>query len=297
MHSAFTRRHLLAAAGSLCFATKLRAAPSPAPQPFPSRDQRERTRSFWVLKLLYPTSLIVRPLGTARLHCASLQKNWIVEGSESLSITPASPPVRITGPGDAPVNCVLEIPNVIRRSYFGRFSFTTDSGLVIPVVTMDCETAAGSIVQAELPVYAAPVQALAAQAVVSRSILCAAAAPRHNFADFCDTTHCQFLRSPAVGSSPVAHAIHTTRGAVLFQRDRVFPARYSAACGGATESGFDGDFQYLSVACEICRRTRTARRGHGWGLCQEGALALARLGWTCPAILAKYYPNAIIARI
>ena len=33
-------------------------------------------------------------------------------------------------------------------------------------------------------------------------------------------------------------------------------------------------------------------RGHGVGLCQEGALALARAGWSAERILAHYYPGA-----
>jgi len=217
-----------------------------------------------------------------------------VEGSESLSITPASGPVRVTGPANRPVNFVLEIPNVIRRSYFGTFDLRSPAGVLIPVVTMDCELAAGSIVGAELPVYACPPNALAAQAVVSRSVLCAATAPRHNVADFCDTTHCQFLRSPAAPGSNVAQAIQATAGVVLFERERILPARYSAACGGATESGVDGGYQYVSVPCETCRGSRNVRRGHGWGLCQEGAIGLARLGWSWRAILANYYPNATV---
>ncbi len=281
MKPALTRRNLLRA-GSLCFGIDLRAAPL-------------ATRSFWVLKLLRPASLIVRPLGAERLHCTSPQTNWILEGSESLSITPALGPIRITGPSDEPVNCVLEIPNLIRRHYFGQFNITCDSGTLIPVVTMDCEVATGSVVQAELPAYAAPVAALAAQAVVARSVICAPTTARHSYADFCDTTHCQFLRDPAKPDSNVADAVRVTRGIVLCIRNDVLPARYSAACGGSTESGFDGNFEYLSVPCDICRGNRTTRRGHGWGLCQEGAMGLARLGWTWRAIVAKYYPNASIS--
>jgi stage II sporulation protein D len=35
-------------------------------------------------------------------------------------------------------------------------------------------------------------------------------------------------------------------------------------------------------------------RGHGVGLCQRGALALARQGWSAERILAHYYPGAAI---
>lgn len=35
--------------------------------------------------------------------------------------------------------------------------------------------------------------------------------------------------------------------------------------------------------------------GHGVGLCQEGAVAMARRGFTCGQILAHYYPGAVLA--
>ncbi|MGA8028054.1 MAG: SpoIID/LytB domain-containing protein [Bryobacteraceae bacterium] len=274
-----TRRRFFAAAGSFLM---------------PGNDSRG-ARSFWVLKLLQPSSLTVYPPGTARLHCSSAEDDWIVEGSQAVSIAANSSRIRITGPAGEPVNCMIEIPNVIRRSYFGIFDITNQGGIVIPVVTMDCETATGSIVEAELPISASPSQALAAQAVVSRSIVCAATELRHKFADFCDTTHCQFLRSPALPGSKTSQALNATAGLVLFDRGRILAARYSAACGGATDAILDDDHQYVSVPCEICRKGRIARRGHGWGLCQEGAIGLARLGWTWRNILRKYYPNATIA--
>lgn len=250
--------------------------------------------SFWVLKLLQPSSVIVRPFGTARLHCSSNEGTWIVEGTQIASVTCHSDGVSISGPAGTPVNCLLEIPNVIQRRYFGTFEIAGDGCQVIPVLHMDCETATASIVSAELPTSVAPPEALAAQAVVSRSILCARTEPRHRVADFCDTTHCQFLRSPAPDGGRVAQATQLTSGRVLLDRSRILAARYSAACGGSTDTIFDGDHHYVSVPCEICRKNKIPRRGHGWGLCQEGAIGLARLGWTWQAILTKYYPNTAI---
>jgi peptidoglycan hydrolase-like amidase len=190
---------------------------------------------------------------------------------------------------------VLEVPGVIRRAYTGTVEIFSEDGFVAPVVTMDCECATGSIVGAELPVERCAHNGLAAQAVVSRSILCAATRPRHNFADFCDTTHCQFLRSPAAASSRVWQATQESKGVVLFQQGRIFPARYSAACGGRTEDGTDGDFRYVAVDCAVCRRDGNVRRGHGWGLCQEGAMRLAPLGCTWREILSHYYPDSHVS--
>lgn len=252
------------------------------------------TRSFWVLKLLQPSFLSVYPLGTARLHCSSSIANWIVEGSQSVAVTPGSTRVRITGPGGEPVNCILEIPNRIQRRYLGTLDIFVEGSLVIPVLTMDCETATASIVDAELPSSTAPFEALAAQAIVSRSMVCAATEPRHKVIDFCDTTHCQFLRSPPIFGGKTSQAVSATSGLLLYDGGAVLPARYSAACGGLTDAVIDGSHQYVSVPCEICRKHGIARRGHGYGLCQEGAIGLAHLGWTWRAILAKFYPNAAI---
>lgn len=281
IRTVLTRRRFLLTAASAAASAGLPAA-------------TRTSRSFWVLGLLHPTSLIVRPFGPARLHCLSRDGPRVIEGPQFLSITANSMPVQITGPDSQAVHCVLEIPNIIRRHYFGTFQFFAESGVIIPVVTIDCELATASIVQAELPVAAAAPDALAAQAVVSRSLLCGTLAPRHKFADFCDTTHCQFFRSPAVAGSTVAYAVNHTRGFVLVQRDRILPSLYSAACGGRTEDGVDGGYQYASVGCEICQRANIARRGHGWGLCQEGAMGLARSGWNWRDIVAKYYPNALL---
>jgi hypothetical protein len=252
-------------------------------------------RSFWVLKLLRPPSMTVRPCGTSRLHCVSEGDRWIVESSQFLSITPTSRPFQVTGPAGEPVGCILEVPGSIRRSYFGTFDISSHSGVITPVVSMSAESATGRIVGAELPVDQAGPGALRAQAIVSRSILCAAAKPRHYLADFCDTTHCQFLRSPALPGGAVADAVNGTKGVVLWQGSRILPALYSAACGGRTESGIDRGFQYTAVACEVCRNSRAVRRGHGWGLCQEGALGLARRGWSERQIVARYYPNAVLS--
>lgn len=277
----FTRRQFIACGGAFLI---------------PGSDSA-RTRSFWVLQLLRPSCLIVHPIGAARLHCSSAEENWILEGSQAVSIISVSANVRITGPASQPVEFMLEIPNVIRRRYFGTLHIATQERLIIPVVSMDCETATASIVEAELPTSGCPAQALAAQAVVSRSIVCAATEPRHRCADFCDTTHCQFLRSPSAPGSKTAEVVDATKELVLYDRGSILPARYSAACGGTTEAAMDGNHQYVPVACEICRKRRIARRGHGVGLCQEGAMGLARLGWGWQAILAKFYPNATIDQI
>src|SRR5208283_1270192 len=109
------------------------------------------------------------------------------------------------------------------------------------VVTMDLEPAVASVVAAEGTVDA-PSEALKALAVAARSYFVAGKG-RHRDFDFCDTTHCQFLREPGFGRRlPIsahsrhvhpqlqrayAHSFRTRHGSrrlpVLFSRVRLLP--------------------------------------------------------------------------
>lgn len=152
---------------------------------------------------------------------------------------------------------VLAVPGKLRRRYRGNLTITAGKAELIAVVEMELETAVASIVAAEsLP--DAPLEALKAQAVVSRSFL-VSGGQRHLFADFCDTTHCQFLREPPPASSRAALAVRTTTGLVLAWKGRPFAAMYSASCGGHTHSlaqvgAPTVDYPYFSVECAYCRR-------------------------------------------
>jgi hypothetical protein len=257
----------------------------------PRDSSRSDTFSFWVLGLLKPKQLCISPLGESRLHYTSPVDASILEPGRTLLVSRESVPLRCTGPEGAPVNFALEVPRVLRRPYFGTLAIEWRSGVLIADVTMDRETAVNSITGAELPISRTGDHALMAQGVVARSFLTATRAPRHSEAFFCDTTHCQFLRSPAPPSSAVARAVAETKGVVLFFRDAVLTAYYSAACGGFTEGGLRNGYLYQRVSCETCHRLSLSRRGHGWGLCQKGAIDLSRKGCSWPEILTMYFPN------
>lgn len=226
------------------------------------------------------------------------------------------------------------------------------SGVLVSVVTMDLETAVASAVQAESSPDT-PLEALKAQAVATRSYFVAARGRHHDF-DFCDTTHCQFLREPPAPDSSAARAAFSTRGLVLAYRDQAVAAMFSRSCGGRTrtpqEIGLPGQgYPYFAVACEYCLRhplpwsrrvtqseagdllkrgepsrleidrrlgwdavpsnNFTARsdeqgtvlegagQGHGIGLCQAGAKAMAQAGSGFHAILDHYYPNTTLISI
>ena len=266
-------------------------------------------------------------------------------GTQSLSAQ------KITGTGreGEPVDFLLAIPGKISRRYRGRLEITCKSGELVPVVTMDLETAVASVVAAEtLP--GEPVEAFKAQAVATRSYFVAGKGRHENF-DFCDTTHCQFLRSPPTAESLAFKVVEATRGLVLEFDSHVVTAMYTRSCSGRThtpaEVGLPSDrYPYYSVGCVYCRlhparwqgriaqknaaglvplnepaRLRVARtvgwqtipsndfkmknedgevvldgvgQGHGIGLCQAGAKAMAERGENFREILAHYYPNAVL---
>jgi peptidoglycan hydrolase-like amidase len=255
----------------------------------------------------------------------------------------------VTDRSSGPADFLLAVPGRITRHYRGTLELKPVSGTLVAVVSMDLETAVASVVAAEsLP--GEPVEALKAQAVAARSYLVAGKG-RHSEFDFCDTTHCQFLRAP-LGPGSAAEAASATRGMVLIYQSQPFAAMYTRSCSGRTRTPVElgisaGSYPYYSVDCKYCRehpsrwqsrisaqdaanlrsseesaRLKIDRRlgwsiapsnsfslrkegdyvilegvgqGHGIGLCQSGARAMAEEGATFEQILSHYYPNAIIS--
>jgi peptidoglycan hydrolase-like amidase len=152
---------------------------------------------------------------------------------------------------------------------------------------MDLETAVASVVEGEAP--GADPEARKAQAVATRSYL-AATQGRHKGYEFCDTTHCQYLRGfSQEGSIGQTAAVHT-RGLVISYQGHVVPALYSADCGGHTRSLSTAEYPYLGVACPV----KGHLDGHGIGMCQRGAMELARGGKSFREIVSYYFPAASI---
>jgi peptidoglycan hydrolase-like amidase len=208
--------------------------------------------------------------------------------------------VRVTGPSGGPANLEMAVPGKIRRRFYGRLDVTAAGRELVPVVSMDLETAVSSVVAAE-QIESTPLEALKAQAVAARSFFVAARGRHHGF-DFCDTTHCQFLREPPAADHPAARAALETAGLVLAFRGAPMAAFYSASCGGRTRTLADagleaaGGYPYFSVECAYCaRRHDGGRSGHGVGLCQEGAAGLAaERGALFTDILQHYYPGTTL---
>ncbi|MBX9603766.1 MAG: hypothetical protein K2X35_22355 [Bryobacteraceae bacterium] len=233
----------------------------------------------------------LQPAGAGPLIVETPRGNVVLEGRATLRLRAANAPAALP-PGS---RFRLRIPGKIDRDYHGALRVQEDGAALALVVEMEIETAVASVVAAE-SVPGAPPAALQAQAVVARSFY-RALRGRHSRADFCDTTHCQFLRHPPRAGSPARDAALSTRGLTLEYRGRAIEAFFSSRCGGRTralaEAGWAiSAYPYFAVECASCRRDRRPAQGHRVGLCQHGAAAMARGGAGFRQILAHYFPGA-----
>jgi stage II sporulation protein D len=186
---------------------------------------------------------------------------------------------------------VVTLPGKIKRRYMGVLELKTKHGELYPIITMDLETAVASVVQAETT-PGTPLEALKAQAIVSRSYFVSGGG-RHDEFDFCDLTHCQFLREPPASDSPAANAAASTRGRVLAYEEKPVAAMFTQSCGGRTRTLEEirvsqKGYPYFSVRCDSCynnpvRWTRKVSREDEELLKlrgENGRLAIGRrLGW------------------
>lgn len=254
--------------------------------------------------------------------------------------------IHAAGRNQNPADFVLTVPGKLKRRYRGMLEIKIADGVLVPIVTMDLETAVASVVQAE-SLAGTPMEALKAQAVVTRSYF-AAGGGRHAQFDFCDLTHCQFLREAPQPGSPAALAAASTLGLIIVFADKPVAAMFTRSCGGHTLTPADigissGAYPYFSVVCDYCYKnparwsrqvsaedaavlsnhheagrldvdrrlgwnavqsnTFTTQKsgtavtlegvgqGHGVGLCQRGARAMAEEGASFRQVIAHYFPN------
>ena len=255
-----------------------------------------QTVHIGVFTLFRPTEFRITA-SAAPILITSEEHPRILHARQSLTIRASqiAAPIRVTAADGSAATFVLAIPGKIDRRFHGTLTIQPSGGHLAAIITMDRETAVASVVAAEMPPGAA-LEALKAQAVAARSYY-AAAGPRHNLYDFCDTTHCQFLRAPPDPKSLAAHAAEGTRGLVLEYEGKPLAALYSASCGGRTKT-LEGDpsgYPYFAVPCDYCRRHSPGIiRGHQLGLCQLGAAGMAADGSTFQAILDHYFPGVSI---
>ncbi|MBZ5569272.1 MAG: SpoIID/LytB domain-containing protein [Acidobacteriia bacterium] len=194
--------------------------------------------------------------------------------------------VRIHARDGGLADLVLSVAGKIRRRYRGALEIVSNRSELAPIVTMDLELAVASAVAAESP-PGAPLEALKAQAVATRSFLVAHGSG-HKLFDFCDTTHCQFLRQPPAPHSLAARAARETRGMVLTYLGSPFSAMFASSCGGRSKTLAElglpvRDYPYFAVDCPYCRRNadRWTRKVSRRVVGERGRLELDRQrGWS-----------------
>jgi len=237
-----------------------------------SRDMAPTVR-IGVLGLFHPRLLTVTAIAGQALvvHAASeqlvletssgtdsatlrLDHNSITLIARSRTIHAAS--VTITGRNTDPAGFLLSVPQKLTRHYRGTLEIRPSSGSLVAIVNMDRETAVASVLAAETT-SDTTLEALKAEAIAIRSYFVAGRA-RHPEFDFCDTTHCQFLREPPPPTSPAAKAVTTTRGLVLAYDSQAFVAMYTRSCSGRTHTPAElhlpsSSYPYYSVECPYCR--------------------------------------------
>jgi hypothetical protein len=256
------------------------------------------------------------------------------------------------GRNKSSTSLLLRVPGRVSRKYQGTLEVKAIGGEVVPIVTMDLETAVASVVAAE-SARDAPLEALKAQAVVTRSYLVAGKGRHRNF-DFCDLTHCQFLREPPSPESPASVAAAETRGMVITFEEKPIAAMFTRSCSGHTQTPTElgislNNYPYYSVECDACYKSpqrwtcrisaqeaarlagkgeagrlavnrrlgwNTVRsnnfkvqkedgevilegtgEGHGIGLCQRGAKAMAEGGASFREIIGHYFPNTALISV
>src|SRR5579863_1149287 len=241
-----------------------------------------------VFGLFRPIELLVRPVRGSVLLIRAGAETWALDDEEQAHLrvvdrlvecstsrrTVRAPVVRVTQRSHDPLSgdLVLAVPGKIARRFRGTLEVTAsaegEAGLdggdaprttLLPVVTMKLEVAVASTVAAE-SAGDSGIEALKAQAVATRAYYVAARG-RHKGFDFCDTTHCQFLRSPPAPAAPASVATRATSGLILTYRGAPLAALYSASCGGRTRTlaavgmlvSDPRGYPYFAVDCPYCR--------------------------------------------
>src|ERR1700753_3600874 len=207
-------------------------------------QNKDKEVSIGVLGLFHSRQVSVSPVLGSPLICKAGHEFLPIRSPMLLELAGAKIQIRSNSISAEKIICDsgsgsaaefgVSIPNKISRHYSGKLEIVPESHELRVVVVMAIETAVASIVTAESPPHA-PMEFLKAQAIAARSFLLAGKG-RHMGFDFCDTTHCQFLREPPGPKTPASLAAQETQGLVLSYKSEVLAAMYSRSCGGRTHS-------------------------------------------------------------
>ncbi len=157
------------------------------------------------------------------------------------------------------------------------------------------ETYLAGVVATEIGA-SAPLEALKAQAVASRTY--AAAAHRHpeHEADVCTSAHCQkWKRVDPVIAPEVFRALSETWGMVAVHDGKLIDAFFFEHCDGHTRNSEEMLMPSVKYLRGVdCSCGFLSLKGHGVGMCKRGAIVMARRGASFEQILRHYYRGVVV---
>ncbi len=226
-------------------------------------------------------------------------------------------------------------PGGFSRSYRGSIAIAPWKNRLFAVNLVELEEYLRSVVPAEIGDDAPPA-ALEAQAIAARTYAIRNF-PRHSGGGFnlCDQVHCQVYAGLGREAQTSTRGVMNTAGQILLYGGKAANTVYHANCGGRLSDsrsvwggapvpylpthpdGLPGKVPFCQISVERPRPPKKggtasatnpvpARkfvrrihpgRGHRVGMCQDGAIGMAHLGFTAREILSFYYPQTALTRI
>lgn len=141
----------------------------------------------------------------------------------------------------------------------------------------------------------APREALKALAIAVRSDAVIARRHARDGFDLCAARHCQIWK-PTNRYPDSDQAVDETAALVLTAGGRIVAAPFFEHCDGRTRSSAEGGTVAMSHCRSVpCKCGYRQLYGHGVGMCQRGAMAMAREGAGAGEILKHYYTQVEVS--
>ena len=189
------------------------------------------------------------------------------------------------------LNINVKLTRQENADLFGVFLYDT--------VSVDLEEYVAAVVASEIGNSA--LEACKAQAVAARTFAISKGVLNGKVISDSSSTD-QAYRAKRYDSSLYPHAVQAakeTAREILVYNERPISAVYSACNGGKTVSSQErwGSMRPYLIAQDDPWDNSTTRTGHGVGMSQRGAKAMAAAGISYREILAFYYPGTVVSRI
>jgi stage II sporulation protein D len=183
-----------------------------------------------LLSLFHFSEVRIEPTGSVKLGRSTMRKSFAVRAAGGAVEVEAHTSQSISVSGDFRVVAGPAPVQHVR----GTLEISVKDNVLWMVAALPVERYVAAVLQGETA-GAMPPEALKAMAVAIRSYT-ARFRERHKEGgfDFCDTTHCQFLRLAT--QRAVEAAVEETAGETLWDRGSPLAAYYHQDCGGQTES-------------------------------------------------------------